>query len=68
MQYQASSDSPFITYTDANGHRHEAWFENAQSVAAKVALVKKHGLAGISMWRLGHEDVSFWNATRVGLD
>jgi spore germination protein len=68
VQYQASSDSPFVTYTDASSHRHEAWFENTQSIAAKTALVKKHGLAGISMWRLGQEDLSFWTATRVGLD
>lgn len=68
VQFDPPSASPFITYTDSNGHRHESWFENAQSIAAKVALVNRHGLAGISMWRLGAEDLDFWNATRVGLD
>ncbi len=68
LQYQASSDSPFITYKDTNGYRHEAWFENTQSIVAKVALVRKHGLAGVAMWRMGHEDLDFWVAARTGLD
>ncbi len=68
VQYEASSDSPYINYTDSVGHRHQAWFENAQSITVKSALVKKHGLAGISMWRLGSEDLSFWTAVRAGLD
>lgn len=68
VQYEASSDSPFIAYIDSSGHRHQAWFENAQSIQIKSALVKKHGLAGVSMWRLGTEDLSFWTAVRAGLD
>ena len=68
VQYQQSSDSPYINYTDAVGHRHQSWFENTQSISIKSALVKKYGLAGLAMWRLGDDDLSFWTATRAGVD
>jgi spore germination protein len=32
------------------------FFENARSFQARLELVKKHGLRGISCWRLGQED------------
>ncbi len=31
------------------------WYENARSIATKIALIKKAGLAGFSAWRLGLE-------------
>jgi spore germination protein len=66
--YHQSSDSPYIAYTDASGHRHQAWFENIQSITIKSGLVNKYGLGGIAMWRLGYEDLSFWTAARTGLN
>ncbi|MCX6094676.1 MAG: glycosyl hydrolase family 18 protein, partial [Candidatus Bipolaricaulota bacterium] len=59
--WDTASRSPFVTYTDS-GHRHEAWFESAESLRAKTALIAKYGLAGLSMWSLGQEDEAFWKA------
>jgi len=58
--------SPSVTYTK-DGHDHEAWFENTKSIQAKTALVKKYDLAGLSVWSLGQEDLSFWKAAAAGL-
>ncbi len=51
-----------VTYIE-RGHWHEAWFENAESLRAKTALIAEYGLAGLSMWSLGQEDAAFWEAT-----
>lgn len=40
---------------------HHVWFENAQSLLAKVDLVEKYNLAGIALWRLGLEDPAIWS-------
>ncbi|MCX6135655.1 MAG: glycosyl hydrolase family 18 protein [Ignavibacteriales bacterium] len=36
------------------------YLEDARSMAAKLALVKKYHFRGISVWRLGHEDPHVW--------
>lgn len=58
-RWDTASQSPFVIYTE-HGHRHEAWFENADSLRAKTALIAEYGLAGLSMWSLGQEDAAFW--------
>lgn len=66
-QWDATSSSPYITYRDASGHDHVAWYENARSITAKTKLVNRYGIAGISMWSLGQEDIGFWTAAMAGL-
>jgi len=58
--------SPSVTYALA-GHDHEAWLEDAASIAAKAALVRKYNLGGVSVWALGQEDLSYWKAVMAGL-
>jgi spore germination protein YaaH len=57
--------SPSVSYTE-DGHDHQAWYENAQSLGAKTALVKTYHLGGISVWSMGQEDASFWQAVQGG--
>jgi spore germination protein YaaH len=66
--WDAASNSPYVDYTDADGSKHEAWFENPQSIQVKVALVKQYHLAGISMWQMGDENLSFWQSVKAGLN
>lgn len=40
---------------------HQVWFENAESLLAKVNLVEKYNLAGIALWWLGSEDPAIWS-------
>jgi spore germination protein YaaH len=61
--WDAGSSSPYLTYMK-NGRQHVAWYENAESIRIKAALVMQYGLAGVSMWSLGQEDANFWEATR----
>ncbi len=59
--WDAASSSPYLTYTK-NGHNHVAWYETPQSIQIKTALVGRYRLAGLSVWSLGQEDLSFWQA------
>jgi len=65
--WDAASSTPYVDYTAADGHHHEAWYDDPQSIAAKSKLVTQYGLAGLSMWSLGQEDASFWQAAYAGL-
>lgn len=67
LHWDEDSQSPWLTF-EQDGHEHQAWFENPDSIRIKTALVSKYHLAGLSMWSLGQEDVSFWQAVVEGLD
>ncbi len=41
--------------------RYVVWYENDQSIAAKLALVEKYDLKGAGSWALGQEPGSIWN-------
>ena len=60
-----ASISSTVHYEDEQGSPHVVWFENAQGVEAKSALVQKYQLAGVSVWRLGHESSDFWNYIKI---
>jgi len=52
--------TPMFSYTDDQGNRHEVWFENADSIIAKIALAWQQGISGVALWRLGMEDPAVW--------
>ena len=59
--WEDSTQSPWLTYTEKD-LTHTVWYENVESIQAKSALVEKYQLGGWSMWALGKEDQSFWDA------
>jgi spore germination protein len=46
---------------DAYGVHHELWIQSPDTLRRKLPLMYEYGLKGISVWRLGFEDPSFWN-------
>lgn len=52
--------TPMFSYTDDQGNEHEVWFENAESIIAKLKLTWQQGIAGVALWRLGMEDPAVW--------
>lgn len=52
---------------ELNGDTYQIWIEDAQSIAAKVQLVSKYGLAGVSAWKLGFENSSIWQVISANL-
>jgi spore germination protein YaaH len=45
---------------EQNGVFEYAWIENATALTPKLALQKRYGLRGISVWRIGQEDPRVW--------
>lgn len=45
----------------------QIWLEDAQSIAEKVKLTSKYGLAGVSAWKLGFENSSIWQVITENL-
>jgi spore germination protein len=66
-QWDSTSQSPFFTYHAPDGTSHIVWYENSTSIEAKTKLVKQYNLGGVSMWRMGLEDGTFWSAVHAGL-
>jgi spore germination protein len=60
--FDAASQSPYFSYTDATGHYHQVWFENAASVAAKLGVARNLVIRGVSLWLYGYEDTNVWGA------
>ncbi|HEY5049824.1 MAG TPA: glycosyl hydrolase family 18 protein [Acidothermaceae bacterium] len=64
-QWSIPDGSPFFTYTDASGARHTVWYDDAESLQARLPLVGKYGLGGIAMWSFGNEDPAIWGVLRA---
>lgn len=60
IQFHQLYQSPFYRYTDAQGVRHEVWFEDARSVQVKYNTVKQYGLRGVSYWELSSPFPQAW--------
>lgn len=64
VKWDEASKSPSFTYTGEDGVSHTVWFENSQSVAYKLDLVRKYDIAGTALWKLGEEDPAYWQTVR----
>jgi spore germination protein YaaH len=53
-------DEMHLAYT-LYGVHHDLWYENGDTIRRKLPLIYEFGLRGISVWRLGFEDPSFWD-------
>jgi spore germination protein YaaH len=62
VDYDFNAQTPFIVSPDGSLI---TYFDDANSLARKVALVKTYKLAGIAAWRLGFEDPGFWSLFRA---
>lgn len=62
--YSEADQATWVRYTAPNGDKHEAWFEDERSIAAKLQVVTDLGLGGFAGWRLGHENGAAWSAIK----
>ena len=67
VKWSGEYQEPFYYYTDTAGNKREVWFENHVTLKTKIDLVKKYRLYGISIWRLGFEDPSFWSVITTNI-
>lgn len=57
FDYDFAEATPLVR----SGDGATTYFDDAQSLASKVALVPDQKLAGVAVWRLGFEDPAFWS-------
>lgn len=67
VQWDEQSQTPHFSYTGADGVAHQVWYENVDSIKAKLALVNKYDIAGIALWKLGDEDPRIWTEIKTTL-
>jgi spore germination protein YaaH len=58
--FDATEEEMHFGY-NAYGVHHELWIQSTDTLRRKLPLMYEYGLKGISVWRLGFEDPSFWN-------
>ena len=46
---------------NSDGSVTKIWLEDAESIAAKLAVMKANNLAGVAAWRLGFETPDIWD-------
>jgi spore germination protein YaaH len=51
--YSLKYENPFVTFQSEEGADNIVWYENKQSVEAKLRLAAFMGVQGVSFWRLG---------------
>ncbi len=52
IQFDPVAKAPYFYYKDDNGSLHVVWFEDARSIQAKLELVTKYDLGGVSFWTI----------------
>src|SRR5438445_617703 len=57
--FDGSEEEMHFGYS-AYGVHHELWIQSTDTLRRKLPLMYEYGLKGISVWRLGFEDPSFW--------
>ncbi len=61
VRWDGLTQTPWFEHEE-DGAEHQVWFEDGDSVMAKVKVAEKYGLGGVSFWRLGGEDEKVWRA------
>ncbi len=57
----------YCEYT-VNGIRHQAWLEDAESLAVKFNIMENHQIGGVAFWRLGFEKAEIWDTVEEYLN
>lgn len=66
LLWDEASQNPYFVYYEGSV-RHEVWYQDERVMAQRVALVRRQGLRGLALWRLGFETPGAWAAITGGL-
>jgi len=61
--WDSEAGQNYVEYRE-DGVRYRLWIEDEASMAARVRLVHKYGLAGVAAWRRGFEVPATWEVIR----
>ncbi len=60
VHWDATSQSPWLTYRSSDGQQHVVWFENSYSMLAKLGVAHGAHIGGAYLWLAGDEDDLLW--------
>ncbi|RAP73861.1 glycosyl hydrolase family 18 protein [Paenibacillus montanisoli] len=63
---EAESGQQYVEY-EADGALQRIWLENDHSIKARIALVKKYGLAGVATWQRQFQTDDIWGIIHQSL-
>lgn len=64
VNYDTRVQSPYFNYYASDGKRHIVWFDDARSISARLKLIEKYNLGGVSYWTIN----SYFRPNWVVLD
>lgn len=50
--FDMKAQAPYFRYYDSEGREHVVWFDDARSIQARLKLVNKYNLGGVSYWTI----------------
>lgn len=59
-KWDAAAGEWYFFYNDEAGGRHEVWYQDAATVAAKVKIFEEQLIPNVALWRIGGEDPAIW--------
>jgi spore germination protein YaaH len=59
--FDPTEDEMHFTYVTRWGVHHELWYESGDTLRQKLPLMYQYQMRGVSVWRLGFEDPTFWD-------
>ncbi|HVL80570.1 MAG TPA: glycosyl hydrolase family 18 protein [Actinomycetota bacterium] len=63
-RWDDTAKAPWYSYS-VNGSTRTVYYEDRESIKAKIPVVSRYGLAGAATWRLGGEDANVWSEFRT---
>ena len=54
IKYDARVQAPYFNYYDSNKQLHIVWFDDARSIQARLKLIDKYDLGGVSYWTINN--------------
>lgn len=54
INFDPTAQAPYFNYIDESGKTHVVWFDDAKSIDARLNLVTKYNLAGVSYWTINN--------------
>jgi len=52
IKFDVRAQAPYFNYYDNNGRQHVVWFDDARSMEARLRLIDKYNLGGVSYWTI----------------
>ena len=61
IYFDLKAQAPYFNYVDDNGVSRVVWFDDARSIDARLNLVEKYNLAGVSYWTINNFSAVQWS-------